>query len=179
MQRGGDGKRKKDVCDMQTLATRKDCGSDARAAAGGVSAAASMAVPAAAIDVREARASWGQGGGCANGMACRIVLPLRTVSEANGREHWAAKARRVKLHRQGAYWQLRASGALRHLPCVVTLVRVAPRDLDGDNLQSSLKACRDGVADWLQVDDRDPRVTWNYEQRKGQPKEYAVEVIVA
>jgi hypothetical protein len=61
---------------------------------------------------------------------------------------------------------------------VVTLTRVAPSNgLDGDNLQGSLKACRDGVADWLKVDDRDPRVTWLYEQRRG--KEWTVEVHVA
>jgi hypothetical protein len=63
------------------------------------------------------------------------------------------------------------------LPLVVTLTRVAPSNgLDGDNLQGSLKACRDGVADWLGVDDRDPRVTWLYEQRRG--KEWSVEVHV-
>lgn len=61
----------------------------------------------------------------------------------------------------------------------MTLTRIAPRELDGDNLQSSLKACRDGVADWLGVDDRDPRVTWSYAQRRGAPHYYAVEVQVA
>lgn len=62
------------------------------------------------------------------------------------------------------------------LPCTVTLTRIAPRDLDGDNLQSSLKAIRDGVADFLKVDDRDSRVTWAYAQERGAPKFYGVRV---
>lgn len=89
-----------------------------------------------------------------------------------------ARARRVKKEREAVHWLL-----LPHrpaLPCVVTLTRVAPSNgLDGDNLQGSLKACRDGVADWLKVDDRDPRVTWLYAQRRGRVKQWAVEVQVA
>jgi hypothetical protein len=50
--------------------------------------------------------------------------------------------------------------------------------LDGDNLQSAFKATRDGVADWLGVDDGDPRLDWQYRQRKGAAKVYAVEIEV-
>ncbi len=60
---------------------------------------------------------------------------------------------------------------------VVTLTRVAPRALDDDGAVTSLKACRDGVADALGLpNDRDPRVTWRYAQRRGKVREYAVEV---
>lgn len=103
-------------------------------------------------------------------------VPIRTVSEMNGREHWTVKAKRVKLHRQAAWLCL--AGKLSFLPCTVILTRIAPRTLDGDNLQASLKACRDGVADWLGVDDGDSRVIWRYAQRPGAPKQYAVEVAV-
>jgi hypothetical protein len=65
------------------------------------------------------------------------------------------------------------------LPCVVTLTRIAPRALDDDNLRGALKATRDEVAAWLLVDDRDPRVTWTYAERRGAVREYAVEVSVA
>jgi len=62
---------------------------------------------------------------------------------------------------------------------VITLTRIAPRRLDpGDNLNSSMKAVRDGIADALGIDDGDARLTWKYAQRKGNPKEYAVEVEV-
>ena len=71
-------------------------------------------------------------------------------------------------------------GTPRHrLPCVVTLTRIAPRALDCDNNQISMKAVRDGVADRLGVDDRDPRVTWRYGQEKpDQPRTYAVRITI-
>jgi hypothetical protein len=98
-----------------------------------------------------------------------VELPLHVQSEANGREHWAVKAKRVKLHRHTACVLV----PLHPLPCVVTLTRIAPRILDDDNLASGFKAIRDGVADRLGVDDRDPRVQWRYAQRPGKPKQYA------
>jgi hypothetical protein len=109
--------------------------------------------------------------------AIRVEIPIRTISEMNGRGHWASKARRAKLHRQAA-WLCLAAKVRPPLPCIVTLTRIAPRALDGDNLQASLKACRDGVADWLKVDDRDHRVSWCYQQHRGAPNQYAVEVAV-
>ena len=102
-----------------------------------------------------------------------MSYPVRLRSVANMREHWAAKAKRAKAHRvigrnAGKGWKL--------LPCRVTLTRIAPRALDGDNLQSAFKAMRDGVADALGVDDAEPRVEWRYAQERGRVKEYAVTV---
>ena len=104
---------------------------------------------------------------------------MELPSVANLREHWSVKARRAKCHRGATYLQLRARALEHAVPCTVTLTRIAPRPLDGDNLQSSLKACRDGIADFLKVDDRDPRVTWVYAQEKGQPKQQALRVEIA
>lgn len=102
-----------------------------------------------------------------------IELPLRIESCANKREHWATRARRTKQHR------LAALAVPTHaLPCVVTMIRVAPRKLDDDNLQSGFKALRDGIADRLGVDDRDPRVKWVYGQTRGKAKEYAARVAI-
>jgi hypothetical protein len=50
--------------------------------------------------------------------------------------------------------------------------------LDGDNLQSGFKAVRDGVADWLGVDDGDKRIDWQYGQRSGGVNVYQVEIEV-
>jgi hypothetical protein len=50
--------------------------------------------------------------------------------------------------------------------------------LDGDNLQSGFKAVRDGVADWLGVDDGSSLVDWQYCKRSGGPKVYKVEIEV-
>lgn len=100
------------------------------------------------------------------------TVPLRTVSEANAREHWARKAKRVKAQRRAAF----ALCPTYPLPAIVTLTRIAPRALDDDNLRGALKAVRDGVADRLGIDDRDPRVDWRYAQARGRPKEYAVRI---
>lgn len=93
----------------------------------------------------------------------RIELPIATVSEANRRDHWTVKAKRVKAHRNAAW----ALCPVYPLPCIVTLTRIAPRALDDDNLRSATKAARDGIADRLGIDDRDPRVEWRYAQAKG------------
>lgn len=98
-------------------------------------------------------------------------LPLRIESVANKREHWGKRAARTKLHRFAAI-----AVQPHPLPCVVTLVRIAPRSLDGDNLQSGFKALRDGIAKRLGVDDADPRVEWRYGQARGKAKEYAARV---
>jgi hypothetical protein len=60
----------------------------------------------------------------------------------------------------------------------VELTRIAPRALDDDNLRGALKAVRDGVADVLGIDDRDPRVVWDYEQAHGAPREYGVKIVI-
>lgn len=94
------------------------------------------------------------------------TLPIRLISTANAREHWAIKAKRAKLHRAATIV------IKKHpLPCVVELIRVGKRKLDGDNLQNSAKALRDGIADRLGADDADPRIEWKYDQIIG--KDYA------
>jgi hypothetical protein len=100
-------------------------------------------------------------------------LPLRIESVANKREHWTRRAERTKLHRFAAI-----AVQPHPLPCVVTLTRVAPRELDDDNLRSGFKALRDGIADRLGVKDNDPRVRWAYDQRRGRAKEYAAQVTI-
>lgn len=109
----------------------------------------------------------------------RIDLPIRTVSEANARGHWSKKAKRAKGQRHIAWAHVFSFGTAKRrecLPGVVTLTRIAPRALDGDNLQSALKAVRDGVADALGVNDADPRVTWQYAQERGKARQYGVRV---
>jgi len=52
---------------------------------------------------------------------------------------------------------------------VVTLTRIAPSNgLDDDNLAGALKACRDEIAEWIGVNDRDRKtVRYEYEQERG------------
>lgn len=104
-------------------------------------------------------------------MASRVLVDftMQTVSEANWRGVWQARAARVKKQRQAVGAQLAASGfdpeALAAGKPTITLVRVSRRSLDLDNLAGSLKAVRDATATWLGVDDgpKGP-ITWAYAQ---------------
>ena len=104
-----------------------------------------------------------------------ITIPMRIVSEANLREHWAKKARRVKQQRALVAIMLPKTD-LPPLPVTVTMTRTAPRKLDGDNLQRAFKATRDEVAKQLGADDADPRIDWRYAQERGGVKEYACRI---
>jgi hypothetical protein len=102
----------------------------------------------------------------------RVELSLQTKSEANMREHWATKARRVKMQRGVVTMALRQHveqlEALNGAEVIVaTLIRVSPRRLDDDNLRGALKAVRDAIAAWVGIDDGSSRWDWRYEQRKG------------
>ena len=106
-----------------------------------------------------------------------LTIPMPLPSAANLREHWTAKHRRVKSQRQIVAAYIGGRPKLE-LPVVVTLERVAPRALDDDNLRGAFKAVRDQVATWLGVPDNDPRIRWDYAQRRGGVKECAVVVTV-
>lgn len=61
---------------------------------------------------------------------------------------------------------------------LVVLTRLSPRELDTDNVIGGLKAVRDGVADALGIDDRDPRVEWIYAQEKTWRRGVRIEIEV-
>lgn len=101
-----------------------------------------------------------------------FMMPIRTVSEANARVHWSARAKRARSQRQasklitashlrGLDWR-----AFKHLPLTITLTRMSPRKLDSDNLAGAFKAVRDGIADALGIDDGSDRLEWVYAQQK-------------
>ena len=96
-----------------------------------------------------------------------FTVPIRAPSTPNLREHWSARAKRTKAQRNAV--RLRAPRWTSGPLLVVRLVRIAPRELDSDNVQGALKACRDAVASWLRVDDASPLVRWEYAQEKGEP----------
>lgn len=108
-----------------------------------------------------------------------VVLPLRLASEANMRGSWKPGWRRGKAQRATTALVLRASSCPPAPPVTVTLTRIAPRRMDGDNLQRACKAVRDGVADWLGIDDGSESITWRYGQEKGKPRQYGVRVEVS
>lgn len=121
-------------------------------------------------------------------MRVDVTLPIKLESTLNERTHWAKRAKRAKQQRACSDLALRAAsprgmaGSLGRTPSAVAtvkIVRIAPRSLDTDNLVAAGKSVRDGIADFLGLDDRDPRVTWWVEQEKSpKPRSYAVRIIV-
>jgi hypothetical protein len=113
-----------------------------------------------------------------------FTIPGAIPSAANLWENWRARHGRTKRQRYQAHIVARGHVGFDHgtdllaQGGVVTLTRVSPRPLDSDNLASSLKAIRDGIADTLGINDGDPRVTWAYEQAKCRKGEQGVRVRV-
>ncbi len=102
-----------------------------------------------------------------------VYLPLRLVSEANNRDHWAKRSARAKIQRNATRMVVAARFAREGIVPLkaisawgfdVLITRIGKRILDTDNLARSAKACRDGIADAMRIDDADPRVTWCYSQ---------------
>lgn len=106
-----------------------------------------------------------------DGEALVAVIPgIKLVPGDNAREHWATRARRAKNHRSTAEMVLRSKfGRAPELPLVVIITRVGRGRLDTDNLAGSAKHIRDGIADWVGVDDGNEGYTWRYEQSRGEP----------
>ena len=100
--------------------------------------------------------------------AIEVKLPIQTKSELNMREHWAAKASRVKKQKE-------VTKAMLHNHLVgqdfdncnikVVFTRLGARKLDtGDNLASAFKAIRDAIASMIGIDDADCCYEWVYQQ---------------
>lgn len=108
-----------------------------------------------------------------------VELPIATRSEANRRGHWARHYHRNSQQRSAVELAMRAHlGRPPQPPLTVRLTRISPRKLDSDNLAGALKHVRDGVADWLGIDDGDERIEWTVAQERRKPREQAVRIEV-
>jgi hypothetical protein len=99
----------------------------------------------------------------------RVEVPIRTVSEANQREHWALRLQRKHAQQIAVATLLdnvyANTVAAQDVPLDVHLTRCASRALDSDNLVGSMKHVRDAIAQWIGIDDGDPRVSYQVGQR--------------
>lgn len=105
---------------------------------------------------------------------------MRLGAALNARVHWTQRAARTKRERAAVRATLangwRPDVETAAPPTTCTMIRVAPRMLDDDNLAGAFKAIRDEVAAFFGVDDgpKGP-IAWHCEQRKGATaKAYAV-----
>ncbi len=113
-------------------------------------------------------------------LSVSLFMPIKVISEANSREHWAKKNRRGSSQKQDfeIEWYRLTRGLKIEFPCTVTLVRVGVRKLDSDNLANGFKAIRDCIAALLGVDDgREDLIRWEYDQQAGS-KGYGIKVLI-
>jgi hypothetical protein len=98
-----------------------------------------------------------------------VALPMRLKTESNTGGHWRGKAARAKQQRQTA------CAALFHVlrvakwqpPLTIIITRYGLALLDSDNLPSSAKHVRDGIADAFGTDDgHESGLTWEYRQER-------------
>jgi hypothetical protein len=111
-----------------------------------------------------------------------FTAPIRIVSEANSREHWAQRLKRKTAQQTETIIELRRvlrdSPKVR-FPCVVTLTRIGSRRMDSDNLANGFKGVRDAIAHELRIDDGDERITFEYKQDVIKKRDYAIRVGIA
>lgn len=117
-------------------------------------------------------------------MRIEIDVPIKVVSESNACEHWRRKHQRcVNMRKKIKIFFIPYVQKIS-LPCEVTLIRIAPRFLDDDNLVGAFKYIRDAVADLIIPGlahgraDADPRIKWVYIQRKDEPKKYSCKIVI-
>lgn len=100
-----------------------------------------------------------------------FVVPVHVVTKDNQRGYWAKRARRDKKEREVARMAWLGVGSPPPKPpCAITLIRVAPRKLDHQNMGSALKSVIDGLAQafgWRT--DGVGGVDWFFEQRTPPP----------
>ena len=110
------------------------------------------------------------------------TLPIKILSEANNTDHWTKKRKRITLQHKWIWHTWNNSQQDIQMPCLIILTRIAPRELDYDNLVHAFKHIRDAVANICypglapgQADSKKD-LSWEYKQEKGSPKEYAVKI---
>jgi len=89
-----------------------------------------------------------------------VVLPWPpAILSPNARPHWAAKAKAVKSYRAACFLACRQSKL--HVPPAPGKLHLwidfhppSARPIDDDNCLSRFKAGRDGIADYLGLDDK-------------------------
>jgi hypothetical protein len=113
-----------------------------------------------------------------------VTLPLQIVNEANCFEKWQVKAGRHKAQKELVSKYLLLVKDVLQLPCSITIIRIAPRELDRfDNLPYSCKWVLDSVCNHLIPGlqpgraDGDPRIkNVIYHQEKAGINEYGARI---
>ena len=114
-----------------------------------------------------------------------LILPIKLESTGNQNLHWTKLKKIYDTQALLLTSGLKAAMFDFKPPAKITLTRIAPRELDYDNLVTAFKHIRDIIADTLIPGlakgraDGDKRLSWIYTQAKGNPKEYAIRIDIS
>ena len=103
---------------------------------------------------------------------------IKTVSEANQREHWRVRHERKKLQQSHFSVLWKYYKPVINLPAEITFARHSCKELDSDNLAGAFKHVQDQLAKELGVDDGDGSVKWRYEQKRISNREHYFTVTI-
>ena len=102
-----------------------------------------------------------------------FTIPIRVMSEANQRDHWAKRFRRkqqqqelTRIHAGAVGLAIQPGERLR-----IALCAVLSQLMDSDNLAGAFKHVRDTLAALIGLDDGSDRLEWVYTQRKKELEE--------
>jgi hypothetical protein len=117
-------------------------------------------------------------------MKITMTIPIRLISEANTKDHWTKKRTRRLAQQQAVrlYSNIQPDIDSMELPIIITLIRLAPRKFDEDNLIHAFKSVRDQIADILIPNNRmgrsdsSPLLHWEYKQEKS--ADYGIKIIL-
>ena len=99
-----------------------------------------------------------------------FILPIKLECATNKREAWYVTLPKKRAQRYEAKFTTLAAFPFRKVfgkRFVITITRYGLRKMDDDNLATSAKYVRDGIADALGIDDGDSRIKWEYKQEIG------------
>ncbi len=99
-----------------------------------------------------------------------MKFPIKTISEANAREHWGAKQKRKKSQQHDFAMLWRTFKPDISLPAKIIFTRYSCKLLDADNLAGSFKHVQDALAKELGIDDG--LLKWEYRQEKIAKREH-------
>lgn len=99
-------------------------------------------------------------------MTIEREFEIKTVSEANFREHFMTKHRRKKQQQEDFVLLWRAARITVTPPAVITFTRISVNRMDNDNLAGAFKHIRDALAREIGIDDGDPSIEWRYRQEQ-------------
>ena len=103
---------------------------------------------------------------------------IKTISEANRREHWASKLKRKKSQQHDFSIIWKSHKPKVQLPATITFTRYSCQVMDSDNLAGAFKHCRDQLAKEIGVDDGDERLTFIYKQKRIKKREHYFTVTI-